>query len=80
MHTAGHGQKPGTLAVRCRERSRIFVDGEMKGAIVKPPLAIPVAPGRHQLIINSEGTTAVFTANITIRAGETLRVSPRICK
>jgi Adenylate and Guanylate cyclase catalytic domain len=77
---AGHARKPGTLSVTCRSGSRVFVDGDFKGTIDGSRLAVQVDPGPHELIVNNDHMTKVFTQDITVGVGKTYRIHPSACE
>lgn len=72
--------KPGYVVVSCLEGSTVFVDGFTKGTVGKTPLRISVDPGKHRLNITHTSKASVYSGIITVKTGETIRLSPGFCK
>lgn len=75
---ASDGSSEGHISVNCREGTEIFVDGVRKGRISSGLLTVPIAPGKHTVIV-SHPRAGVFSQDITIDAGKTVRLNPSFC-
>jgi class 3 adenylate cyclase len=75
---ASNGNSDAYISVNCREGTEIFVDGVRKGRISAVPLTIPIPPGKHTVIV-SHPRAGVFSQDIAIDAGKTVRLTPSFC-
>jgi len=75
---ASSGSSDAYISVNCREGTEIFVDGVRKGRIVSVLLTIPISPGKHTVIV-SHPRAGVFSQDISIDTGKTVRLNPGFC-
>ncbi len=66
------------ISVRCREGTEVFVDGVRKGRISSLPLTIAILPGKRTVIV-SHPRAGVFSKDVVIEAGKTVRLNPDFC-
>lgn len=66
------------LALLCKEGTQLFVDGQDKGKAALTGLAVAVTPGKHKVIVTSKGGD-LFTQNVDLEPGKTLRLKPNFC-
>jgi len=76
--SASSGKSEANISVNCKEGTEIFVDGVRKGRISSELLTIPIPPGKHTVIV-SHPRAGVFSQDIAIDAGKTVRLNPSIC-
>ena len=74
---AANGQSA-ILLVTCHEGADVFVGGTRKGKVGGAPLVIPVAPGRHLVVVSHE--KGMDWKVIKFKAGTTVSVNPDFCK
>jgi hypothetical protein len=67
------------ITVGCGEGTEIFVDGMRKGRISSSPLTIAIPPGKHTVIV-SHPRAGIFSQDVDIDAGKTVRLNPGFCK
>jgi class 3 adenylate cyclase len=72
------GNPDAYISVNCKEGTEIFVDGVRKGRISSGLLTIPISPGKHTVIV-SHPRAGVFSQDIAIDAGKTVRLNPSFC-
>lgn len=72
------GNSSAYISVNCREGAEIFVDGVRKGRISSSPLTIAISPGKH-LVIVSHSRAGIFSQDVSIEAGKTVRLNPGFC-
>jgi class 3 adenylate cyclase len=75
---ASSGNSNAYISVNCGEGTEIFVDGVRKGRISSVPLTIALPPGKHTVIV-SHPRAGVFSQDIAIDAGKTVRLNPGFC-
>lgn len=75
---APSGNSDAYISVNCKEGTEIFVDGVRKGRISSGLLSIPIAPGKHAVIV-SHPRAGIFSQDIAIDAGKTVRLNPSFC-
>jgi len=73
-----NGSSNAYLSVSCREGTEIFVDGVRKGRISGSQLNIPILPGKHAVIV-SHPKAGLFSQDVSIEAGKTVRLNPGFC-
>lgn len=66
------------LALICKEGTQLFVDGQDKGKVASTGLSVTVTPGSHKVIVTSKGGD-LFTQNVELEPGKTLRLKPNFC-
>lgn len=66
------------IALICKEGTQLFVDGQDKGKVVSTGLSVTVTPGSHKVIVTSKGGD-LFTQNVELEPGKTLRLKPNFC-
>ena len=75
---AASGSSKAYILVRCMEGTEVFLDGVRKGRISSFSLTIAIPPGRHTVIV-SHPKAGVFSQDILIEAGKTVRLNPDFC-
>lgn len=81
LETIQGGVETGTeayLSISCKEGAQMFVDGAEKGKIAPTGLTVAVAPGAHKVIVTSK-SGALFTLNVDLEPGKTVRIKPSFC-
>ncbi len=66
------------ISITCPEGTQIFVDGADKGKVVAAGLNVAVSPGKHKIIITSRSGD-LYTENVVLEPGKTLRIRPGFC-
>lgn len=75
------GIEPGTeayISISCKDGTQMFVDGHDKGKVVSAKLTVAVSPGKHRVIVTSKGGD-LFTQDVELQSGKTLRLKPNFC-
>ena len=75
------GIEPGTeayISISCKDGTQMFVDGHDKGKAVSAKLTVAVSPGKHRVIVTSKGGD-LFTQDVELQSGKTLRLKPNFC-
>lgn len=67
------------IILRCQEGTQLFVDGAGKGKVVSTGLTVPVAPGKHKIIVTSK-SGSLYTQNVEIEPGRTVEIKPVFCE
>ena len=67
------------IAISCEEGTRIFVDGAQKGKVGSGIFTLAISPGKHKVIV-SHASGNLYTQNVDLEPGKTLRIMPNICK
>jgi len=81
FETIKGGVEQGTeayISVSCKEGTQLFVDGAQKGKIISVPLTVAVAPGKHTVIV-SHASGDIYTQNVVLDPGKTVRIKPNFC-
>lgn len=66
------------ISITCPEGTQIFVDGADKGKVVAAGLSVTVTPGKHKVIVTSRSGD-LYTENVVLAPGKTLRIRPGFC-
>lgn len=67
------------ISISCEEGTRIFVDGMQKGKVGPGLFTLALSPGKHKVIV-SHASGNLYTQNVDLEPGKTVRISPNICK
>lgn len=67
------------ISIRCQAGTQMFVDGTEKGKVVPEGLTVTVAPGQHKVIVTSKNG-ALYTQDVVLEPGRTVRVKPDFCE
>lgn len=67
------------VVVSCKEGTQVFVDGSQKGKVGSSALTVPVVPAVKHTVIVSHPSGGIYTQNIELAAGKTLRIRPGFC-
>lgn len=70
--------KEGYIAVTCREDAQMFVDGTAKGKLTSGSVTVTTKPGRHKVIL-THASFGIFSEEVTVEAGKTERIKPKVC-
>jgi hypothetical protein len=76
------GVEPGTeayISIRCQAGTQMFVDGTEKGKVASEGMTVTVAPGKHKVIVTSKDG-ALYTRDVVLEPGRTVRVKPDFCE
>jgi hypothetical protein len=57
----------------------MFVDGTEKGKVASEGMTVTVAPGKHKVIVTSKDG-ALYTRDVVLEPGRTVRVKPDFCE
>ena len=57
----------------------VFVDGMQKGRAGSGVLTMAIPPGKHLVIVNHPSGN-IYSQNVELELGKTLRIRPNICK
>ncbi|MDD2916171.1 MAG: adenylate/guanylate cyclase domain-containing protein [Gallionella sp.] len=66
------------LYIVCKAGTQIFVDGTDKGKVSPAGLTVSVAPGAHKIIVTSK-SGSLYTQNVELSPGRTVRIKPNFC-
>jgi len=66
------------LYIICKEGTKMFVDGTEKGKVVPTGLTVAVSPGQHKIIVTSR-SGSLYTQNVELAPGKTVRIKPNFC-
>lgn len=75
---ASSGNSNAYITVSCMAGTEVYVDGVRKDRIGSTPLTIKIPPGKHTVIV-SHSSAGVFSQDISIEAGKTVRLNPGFC-
>lgn len=78
----GAEQAAGTEArvtVSCKEGTQVFVDGSPKGKVSAGSLTVSVSPATKHTVIVSHPSGGIYTQNVELAPGRTLRIRPGFC-
>ena len=75
---ASSGNSNAYITVSCMAGAEVYVDGVRKDRIGSIPLTIKISPGKHTVIV-SHSSAGVFSQDISIEAGKTVRLNPSFC-
>lgn len=67
------------ITITCDEGTTVFVDGVQKGRVGTEPLTLVIPPGKHLVIVN-HASGNIYSRDIDLEPGKTLRIRPYICK
>jgi hypothetical protein len=67
------------FSVACKAGTSVFIDGQPKGNVDKSPLLIRVSPGSHLIMLLPPSKSQVFSKQLDVHAGKTIRLSPDLC-
>ncbi len=67
------------VVVSCKEGTQVFVDGSQKGKITSGALKVTVPSGSKHTLIVSHPAGGIYTQNVELAAGKTIRIRPRFC-
>ncbi len=66
------------IAVSCKESAKLFLDGVPKGEAGPETVTIAAKPGKHQIII-THPSFKVYSMEVELAPGQTLRMQPKAC-
>lgn len=66
------------ISIICKEGTQMFVDGSEKGKVATTGLTVTVSPGKHKIIVTSK-SGGLYTQNIELEPGKTVRIKPNFC-
>jgi hypothetical protein len=67
------------VVVSCKEGTQVFVDGSQKGKVGSSALTVPVVAAVKHTVIVSHPNGGIYTQNVELAAGKTLRIRPGFC-
>ena len=67
-----------SILVICREGTHVFIDGVPKGVVTSGPLTVTAKPGKHKLIVN-HASLGVYSEDVDVDPGKTIRIKPKVC-
>lgn len=67
------------VVVSCKEGTQVFVDGTPKGKVASGSLTVTVSPADKHTVIVSHPSGGIYTQNVELAAGKTLRIKPNFC-
>lgn len=75
---AGQGTEA-YIVVSCKEGTQVFVDGSQKGKISSGALTVAISSASKHTVIVSHPSGGIYTKNVELAAGRTLRIRPGFC-
>ncbi|MDD4927909.1 MAG: hypothetical protein PHP85_01370 [Gallionella sp.] len=66
------------LIVSCKDDVQVFVDGAQKGKTSSGSLTLITRPGKHKVIL-THASFGIFTDEVSVDAGKTERMKPKVC-
>lgn len=66
------------ISVSCVDGTVLFVDGAQKGKTSSGSLSVAVPPGKHAVIV-SHPSKGVFSQDVVLEPGKTVRIKPDFC-
>ena len=70
--------KEAYISLRCKEGTKLFVDGAEKVKVVPTGLTVTVSPGQHKIIVTSK-SGSLFSRDVALEPGKTVSVKPGFC-
>lgn len=74
----GEQGSDGYVSVSCVDGTLLFVDGAQKGKITSGSVTVTVSSGKHTVIV-SHPSKGVFSQNVELEPGKTVRIKPGFC-
>lgn len=68
-----------TILINCKDGTEVYVDSSRRGVTSNGLLAVTAKPGKHKLIVNHP-SFGVYSDELDLDAGKTLRVKPKVCQ
>jgi hypothetical protein len=75
---APEASKEAYIAVSCKDDVQLFLDGMPKGKLISGAITLTTKPGKHKIIL-THASFGIFTEEVSIEPGKTVRVKPKIC-
>lgn len=70
--------KEAYISISCKEEVTVFVDSVQKGKTTSGSITATVASGKHAVIVNHP-SKGVFSQNVELEPGKTVRIKPGFC-
>jgi hypothetical protein len=67
------------IQITCRDGTNVFLDGFHKNAVSDGTLTLKTKPGKHKLIVSNPGSN-VYSDELDLEAGKTVRIKPKVCQ
>lgn len=67
-----------SLVISCKEDTQVFLDGTAKGKLASGAITLAAKPGKHKVIL-THPSFGIFTEEVSLEAGKTGRVRPKVC-
>ena len=76
--TTVESNKEAFISVSCKEEAKLFLDGTPKGVMGSQAMVLTVRAGKHKIII-THPSFGVYSTDIDLEPGKTLRIRPKEC-